>query len=520
MNHPRIVLSLLLLGLIVLPAGRVHADTVVSGGLPYSDVTVTDFADGKLTFKISTGRMLTKSVAAITRISLDGADAFNGAERALSGKQWDKAIKAYGKVSATKARPWLGDLAKARAARARKLKSETKPDRQWQRDDSAAKKDDTKDPSGKDASDPGGRLNPSDTAKELNIPAEGPLPEPAILVAALGVPTAPEAVENWGKLSEKQQADRMAAWNAERQVWIRKARKLAGRKVEWILCDLDVLGEYDRSSMLVTLAATMKVTGGALGDSEATCEVRLSVPPRKGLEMSEVDDKTAWVISGELSSLVLASHSAFAEGGGDVVMTLRPRTIRETVRMTRKTGDTETDGSTSGGKAVKLMGVEAKADRVVVVLDGSGSMVAGGAFGWMQREVLRAAAALDEKQEFQVLVATNNALIPCPAKRPVPASAENKRKLAKQLQGIRPEGRSDMEAALLAAVKSAGRGGVVFFVSDGVVEKPDAVLKQIKAANRGVSICTVLVGDQIKEAVKFMKNLASQNDGKFRLVGD
>jgi hypothetical protein len=77
-----------------------------------------------------------------------------------------------------------------------------------------------------------------------------------------------------------------------------------------------------------------------------------------------------------------------------------------------------------------------------------------------------------------------------------------------------------MDDALRAAVKSAGRGGVVFFVSDGVVDKPDTVLKQIKTANRGASICTVLMGDPDDDALKFMKDLASQNDGKFRLTRD
>ncbi|MGC9455075.1 MAG: hypothetical protein ACP5HU_09455 [Phycisphaerae bacterium] len=71
-----------------------QADEVRVGRLPYSGVTVTDFADGQLVFNTS-GREITKDLAEVSRIELRGRGSFNRAEELLAEQQYAQAVEAY-----------------------------------------------------------------------------------------------------------------------------------------------------------------------------------------------------------------------------------------------------------------------------------------------------------------------------------------------------------------------------------------------------------------------------------------
>ncbi|MFW6066149.1 MAG: tetratricopeptide repeat protein [Planctomycetota bacterium] len=100
--------------LLVLPASvAANADEVRVGRLPYSGVTVTDFAGGELTFRTS-GREITRSLSEVNRIELDGRGQFNRAEEFLADDRYGEAVQAYRGAEESAGSAWLGRLISCR----------------------------------------------------------------------------------------------------------------------------------------------------------------------------------------------------------------------------------------------------------------------------------------------------------------------------------------------------------------------------------------------------------------------
>ncbi|MFW6133912.1 MAG: tetratricopeptide repeat protein [Planctomycetota bacterium] len=88
--------------------GTAGADTVVVGGITWSDVQVRDFSGGKLHMYVGR-REVVKPLDAIRRITLDGRDAFNQAERQRSDKP-EKAAELYQRAADGARDEWLRRL--------------------------------------------------------------------------------------------------------------------------------------------------------------------------------------------------------------------------------------------------------------------------------------------------------------------------------------------------------------------------------------------------------------------------
>jgi hypothetical protein len=134
--------------------------------------------------------------------------------------------------------------------------------------------------------------------------------------------------------------------------------------------------------------------------------------------------------------------------------------------------------------------VPARAEAVVYVIDRSASMGLGGRLDAARRELLASLERLPETARFQVLVynSTTEPLLP---DRPglLPATAENKRRVAAALAGLQAEGGTRHDQALPRAL--ALLPDVIFFLTDADDLTEDH-LRAVTARNRGRSVIHVI----------------------------
>lgn len=197
------------------------------------------------------------------------------------------------------------------------------------------------------------------------------------------------------------------------------------------------------------------------------------------------------------------------------------------------------------GKGVTFYGITTFSDRILFVLDVSGSMLdparaegttgAAGADGrkidLARKELNAALAMLDAKKTFDCIFFGHRVVRLLGQMTPgATATVERARRFAGELE---PTGGTNIHDALEAAFRAAGAGAgmsttgptnlvadTIFFMTDGTptagkLLDPDRILETVAEWNRTarLTIHTVAVGDECD--AKFLEKLARENGGQF-----
>jgi hypothetical protein len=175
-------------------------------------------------------------------------------------------------------------------------------------------------------------------------------------------------------------------------------------------------------------------------------------------------------------------------------------------------------GTGQGPGGTSFFGIAAKADRVVYVIDRSGSMAMHGALQAAGRELLASLARLPESASFQVIVYNSSAGPLLPA-RPgwLRATPENLHIVALALRRLEPEGSTKHDLAVPLAL--ALGPDAVFFLTDAD-DLTAAQVRTFTGLNRGrAAIHAVeLTGDNVRRPEMPLQTLARQNRGAYRAI--
>jgi hypothetical protein len=246
----------------------------------------------------------------------------------------------------------------------------------------------------------------------------------------------------------------------------------------------------------------------------AEAELEVSEPLPLDAEPAELDPLSPLPMSEEAESLPLtAGDFAFAE-----------LPLGDSALLDAGGGDGETGtGATSGEggsalPAANFFGTEARANRIVFVVDNSNSMDEG-RFETALTELARSVEALAPTQSFYVIFYSDTAyrlFHPHPEDALVPATPQNKARLRAWL------GTAEMcvGGRLVDAFEIAAelRPQVVYLLSDGVIGSyPISYLTQQRDWRFTVHTVGMTVPD--REAAENLVAIAEANDGVFRAVG-
>jgi hypothetical protein len=164
---------------------------------------------------------------------------------------------------------------------------------------------------------------------------------------------------------------------------------------------------------------------------------------------------------------------------------------------------------------------------VVYVLDRSGSMVHGGLFDVMCRELARSLSAFQPGfQRYHVVFFGDGTCHEAPSRGLTEPTDLNLEATVEWAQKLRASGQTDPARALgrafdvLARRKRRGRSAVIFLLTDAAFPDNEAVRKLIRRRNRNrdVRIHTFLLGGRSRDAVDVMKQIASENGGKYKYI--
>lgn len=171
-------------------------------------------------------------------------------------------------------------------------------------------------------------------------------------------------------------------------------------------------------------------------------------------------------------------------------------------------------GAGKGGTGTEFMGVRTAANRVVYVIDQSGSM-AGLRFAHTTLELRRSIERLPTEGAFLV-VFFNTSAIPMPPGRLVPATQRNKSDGVDWIRQQTVGGGTDPTQALEVALREP-RPDAIFLMTDGEFSPGPvfAVINQLNA-DRKVSINTIGFHSRAAEAV--LKQIAAENRGDYTYI--
>ena len=97
--------------MLVCAAGAARGDNVTVEGLPYAGVEVIAADAYTIVFRPPSGRRLSKPVAKVSRLQIEGAGRLNEAEAHAGRQQWDLALAAYAKAAETAPQKWRSLIA-------------------------------------------------------------------------------------------------------------------------------------------------------------------------------------------------------------------------------------------------------------------------------------------------------------------------------------------------------------------------------------------------------------------------
>jgi hypothetical protein len=178
-----------------------------------------------------------------------------------------------------------------------------------------------------------------------------------------------------------------------------------------------------------------------------------------------------------------------------------------------------TSSSDDGTGRTSLFGIAAEANKIVYVIDRSGSMGGRGreALGIAKAELIRSFNRLDKVHQFQIVFYNERPVVFNPTGTPgrlAFATDANKRRAARFLDTIVSDGGTAHEDALRVAIRL--RPDVIFLLTDADDPKlSNAQLAKIRQLAAGIIINAVEFGSGPKHNGKnFLAALASQNGGK------
>ncbi len=167
---------------------------------------------------------------------------------------------------------------------------------------------------------------------------------------------------------------------------------------------------------------------------------------------------------------------------------------------------------------VSFFGAESRANRIVFVVDNSGSMQRGRMETTLM-ELDRAIKRLSTSQEFYVVFFSDQAypmFFPQSVDEPIQATRPNKRKLNKWLHSVE----MCLGGRLLDAMELAAgmEPDVVFLLSDGDIRSQRVTERMTDADAWGFTIHTLGMGARTPQHAKILGAIAESNGGVFRPV--
>jgi Mg-chelatase subunit ChlD len=189
-----------------------------------------------------------------------------------------------------------------------------------------------------------------------------------------------------------------------------------------------------------------------------------------------------------------------------------------------RTGDAGPPPGTSQREKPRptFFGTELRSDRLVFVIDISGSMEAEGRIGRAKAQLEQAIGALSDKARFTVLAFSSGCRVW--EKQLVPASPQNRQKALEFVRGLTPTGNTLTLGAMKAGFEVEGADAIVL-LSDGFPTETnnatgqpmqnDEVLSEIAALNRFKRWRIDTFGFASANMADFMKRLAEESGGTY-----
>lgn len=205
-----------------------------------------------------------------------------------------------------------------------------------------------------------------------------------------------------------------------------------------------------------------------------------------------------------ISTESLAAEAAAATGGGDAGQGEAAKAVA--AKPTGKPGK------------VSFFGAESRANRVVFVVDNSGSMQRGRMETTLM-ELDRAVSRLSTSQQFYVIFYSDQAypmFFPKSVDAPIQATRPNKRKLNQWLHTVE----MCLGGRLLDAMELAAglEPEVVFLLSDGDIRSQRVTERMTDTDAWDFTIHTLGMGARTPQHAKLLMAIATSNGGVFRLV--
>jgi hypothetical protein len=176
-------------------------------------------------------------------------------------------------------------------------------------------------------------------------------------------------------------------------------------------------------------------------------------------------------------------------------------------------------GRRAKSNRIDFFGTEAVGDRIVFLVDNSGSMKQG-RMGTKVFELLRSIDATTKDQSFYIVLYSDEAYpmyYPKNELHFVAATPENKRRLVPWVQTLELcSGGKLVEAIELAA---SLHPDVVYILSDGDISSPRTMQKMTEANDRGSVIHTLGLGVKKPVAAENLTAIAQAHHGTFQMAG-
>ena len=176
------------------------------------------------------------------------------------------------------------------------------------------------------------------------------------------------------------------------------------------------------------------------------------------------------------------------------------------------------------GLRTSFFGVAANACHIVYVTDRAGSMVE--SFDIVRNEIMISISRLGKQQDFHVVLMGRGKPLEPIARKLTPGTPRHKEEAAGFLDEVRAAGRTDPLPALRRAFEVLAKadpkrpGKLIYLLTDGNFPDNAAVLALVRKLNKdkAVRIHTYLYGNRPPAAVKVLKQIAKESDGKYKFV--
>jgi DNA-directed RNA polymerase subunit RPC12/RpoP len=174
------------------------------------------------------------------------------------------------------------------------------------------------------------------------------------------------------------------------------------------------------------------------------------------------------------------------------------------------------EGFGTGGRGPGFFGAGGtdEANKIVYVVDRSGSMT--DSMEYVKFELKRAIGELGPEKSFHVIFYSSGPPVEMPTARLVDATDRNKKLAYEFIDGIIPHGQTDPSEALDKAFKV--KPELIYLLTDGEFDR--SIVDLVKNLNVGKKVTVHTIGFIYDTGEKVLKEIASQNNGKYKFVGE